>query len=461
MVSHGSLSRLVVSRSAVLAAVMTAAAGVTPAFAQGGGGLFGRTISNPNARQTFDMTVSSAGSYDLDPVPAPGVDENLLGGQLPPGLSSVLDSAVNYAYRGPRLQIRTAGTSSQRYFRPLDNLMPATFSNVSQSGAVQLSAGTPRTRVFVAQTGVLSSSPLYSLFTAGQSADAAAAGEAALAPAAPAAYALNDMKSSSYGTTVVVGRQIARRTSLSANVDRQHTDMLAAPPERNVLDMYSVGARMQQGLARSTTMTAGYLYRIGSLDQRGPTGAIDTKLSEHAIEFGLDHRRRLSASRTLSLGLGLGGSAMDVPGVVTLNSTQQSYSRVWAQANVAYDFARGWQAHAGYRQGVDYVVALSKPVAAKSVSASVTGQMTRRLDVSTSAGYSSGETAVTALGSAFDTYTGDARFRVAVARSFAVYVEYLYYFYDSRGTLPLVPGLPGQLERNTVRVGFMLRIPTR
>ena len=59
----------------------------------------------------------------------------------------------------------------------------------------------------------------------------------------------------------------------------------------------------------------------------------------------------------------------------------------------------------------------------------------------------------------FDTYTGDVRLRYALTRTFAAYVEYLYYFYDSRGSVPIAPGIPAGLERNGVRAGLTLRVP--
>jgi len=105
------------------------------------------------------------------------------------------------------------------------------------------------------------------------------------------------------------------------------------------------------------------------------------------------------------------------------------------------------------------VTGLSEPISAKSFNASLTGLLTRRVDVLASAGYSSGESALTLGASVFDTYTGDARVRVALVRSLATYVEYLYYVYDSRGSLPIVPGMPPILQRRSVRAGLMLRIP--
>jgi hypothetical protein len=129
------------------------------------------------------------------------------------------------------------------------------------------------------------------------------------------------------------------------------------------------------------------------------------------------------------------------------------------QASIAYDFARLWKVSAIYRRGVDYVAGFSAPISADRVSTSLSGLLSRRVDILASAGYSNGESALNLQGPAFDTYTGDVRLRYALTRKFAVYVEYLYYFYDSRGGTPIAPGISSGLERKSVRTGLTLRVP--
>jgi hypothetical protein len=67
---------------------------------------------------------------------------------------------------------------------------------------------------------------------------------------------------------------------------------------------------------------------------------------------------------------------------------------------------------------------------------------------------------VTGAGPTFDTYTSDTRVRISLGQVLATYVEYLYYLYDFRRYAPLVPGMPPALERNGVRVGLTLVVPT-
>ena len=140
-------------------------------------------------------------------------------------------------------------------------------------------------------------------------------------------------------------------------------------------------------------------------------------------------------------------------------TTRPHYGRLSAQVTMNYDFGRTWQTRGIYRRGVEYMAGLSEPVSADSFSASVDGLLVRRVDVLASAGYASGQSALNLNSWTFDTYTGDVRLRFALTRVFATHVEYLYYFYDSRGTAPLDPRIPQGLERKGVRVGLMLWVP--
>ena len=106
-----------------------------------------------------------------------------------------------------------------------------------------------------------------------------------------------------------------------------------------------------------------------------------------------------------------------------------------------------------------YLADLPVPVFADGVGAAVDGLISRRVDVSASAGYSNGESALSRDSLRFDTYTGNLRVRYALSRTFAMYGEYLYYYYDFRGSAQLLAGIPPGLERNGVRAGLTLWVP--
>jgi len=77
-----------------------------------------------------------------------------------------------------------------------------------------------------------------------------------------------------------------------------------------------------------------------------------------------------------------------------------------------------------------------------------------------SAGYSTGVSAFNLNSStAFTTYTGVVRVSRAATRTLSAYAEYLFYYYDFRGSLQLQPGLPPQLQRNVARIGLTWWLP--
>jgi hypothetical protein len=84
------------------------------------------------------------------------------------------------------------------------------------------------------------------------------------------------------------------------------------------------------------------------------------------------------------------------------------------------------------------------------------GVIGRRVDVSASAGYATAASAITGNTRNLGTYTGQARIRYALTRAFAVYSEYLYYYYDLAEQARLAPGLPSVYEQHGIRVGFTL-----
>jgi len=82
-----------------------------------------------------------------------------------------------------------------------------------------------------------------------------------------------------------------------------------------------------------------------------------------------------------------------------------------------------------------------------------------RMDLLATAGYSNGSSALSQDAATLDSYTADVRVRYALTRMWALYAEYLYYFYEFHSRTPLSATVPPGLERNGVRVGVTLWLP--
>jgi hypothetical protein len=439
--------------------MLAAAAGPTQAGAQTPGpqrpsnGLFFETRPKPAEGHKLDVTLSSSEGYDNDASPE---RRAVVGGTNlePTGSSTMLEGTADYEWRGRRAQIRATGGSTLRYFSSLGDLLYSSDKSTSHTAAVGYSFRSARTVVATSQTATYSSSPLYNLFPR---ADAIGPGEA---PPAAADYAINDSKVAAYSTRTTLARRLTSRNSLSETVEWQHSGMVGWAGGRLNLNVYGSRTEFSRRLARDTTTTAGYIYRTSDLDY-GSFAQPGRMLTEHGVEVGFDQRRTLSATRHVTFLARFGASTIMMPASAAdaAGTGDRRYDQFSGQATIDYDLGRTWQFRGTYRRGLEYLAGLSAPVSVAGFTAGIDGLLTRRVDLFASAAYSSGESALNRDSSVFDTYAGNVRLRYAMTRTWAAYAEYLYYFYDSRGSLPLVPTIPFNLDRTSVRTGLMLRVP--
>jgi hypothetical protein len=243
-------------------------------------------------------------------------------------------------------------------------------------------------------------------------------------------------------------------------VDADYTYTDVTDPRAALEDTRSYGVRtgLSRNLSRYTTLRAQYEYRTGELG-----GAFAGPTSEHGIHVGVDRKYVLSATRQAGFDITVGVSR--VQGFVGVQSRVESvasandtFYRLDVDANGTYQFGRSWQARAAYTRGVEYVPELTQPVFVDSFNGTVTGLLSRRVDLGFNAGYSRGASVLNTA-SPFDTYTASVRSRIAATETIALQLEYLYYFYDFQEGSLLAPGLPPRLERNGIRAGVTFWIP--
>src|SRR5262249_32169878 len=132
-----------------------------------------------------------------------------------------------------------------------------------------------------------------------------------------------------------------------------------------------------------------------------------------------------------------------------------------AEGFLTYPISRTWNARAAYRRGSEYIESLARPVFTDALTVATEGSLSRRTDLSLSAAYSAGDPGLTGVEAPFTTSTGNARYRVTLNSTWAMYTEYFYYYYDFKPSLSLPQGVRPQLTRNSVRVGLTLSMGTR
>jgi hypothetical protein len=219
-----------------------------------------------------------------------------------------------------------------------------------------------------------------------------------------------------------------------------------------------VRTEYSRNFSRNSAFKVAYRFQRGDVGQTG-----FGKSNEHGFDAGVTTSHPLSATRRATFSFSLGSSAAGVPdNLVTgiVDTHLSTVYRVSADVTAGYQFNRTWQTTASYRRGLDYVPSLTAPVFADSVSALLSGLFTSRVDFALNGGYSNGKSALRSA-STYVTYTGDVRLRYALTRHWAVFTEYLYYFYDfsEASVLLLPPGTSPRLQRNGVRAGLTLWAP--
>jgi hypothetical protein len=406
--------------------------------------LFGGN-NTPQADHTFDLNVTLAGAYDDD------VYGDLLGGSDPlrpqvGGFSTMLLAGADYNWRGRRVQFGATASSALRHFAETDE-----FQNVSQTAGLGFSAELgQRTNLMLNQTIAYSPSYLYGLFPS-----VVQPGPGEVPTAAPD-YSAYDTDSVSYGTTARVSHSPTQRGTLSATVDMLRTDFRSETANRRDLNSYGVQGQYSQNVSRNATLRFGYRYRTGDFGY-----VIGRSANEHSLEFGVDYTRPLSPTRKATFGFTVAPAAVDAPLFADgLGEFDRQY-RVLADMRAGYQFSRTWQVRGTYHRGLEYVPGLRTPVYADGFTAVVDGLMGRRWDFLASAAFSDGESAVIQRATTFKTYTANTRVRYAFTSMLAAYAEYLYYYYDFRGSAELPLGAASVLERNGVRFGLTLWVPVK
>jgi hypothetical protein len=428
----------------------TLLAGCVPAWAQAAGSdrpfkgaLFGGNRA-VNSAQSLDISLSLLEAYDDDVFAG-------VGSTVTPtsrgtgGYFTALQSGIDYKRSGRRLSVGLSGASAFRYYPELRKV-----KSVSHTMGVGFSTQLGRrTTLLLNQTAAYSPSYLFGLFPGIRAAEP---GDAITT--APD-YAANNVESYAYGTTATLTKGFSPRTAVAISGDFQYTNYLHESAFQRDVRSSGMAGDVSYQRSKNAAVRIGYRYRDGDLG----TGAVIGSTNEHALNVGLTYSHPVSATRRVSLAFNLGPSAVNVLEVSADAAGPARLYRAAGDVMMGYQFARAWQARGTYRRGLEFVAGLTRPVFTDAFTAMVDGLLSSRLDLQMSAGYSSGQSAVARTASRFDTYTGDVRFRYALAQSSAVHIEYLYYFYDFSGYMQPTPGVSPRLERNGVRAGLTLQVP--
>lgn len=263
------------------------------------------------------------------------------------------------------------------------------------------------------------------------------------APAAPQRLPNNQLSTRrvvGYETGFDYTYQPNRRTALTLLYGLRRTELL--DEAQTSLDT-TVSAAYSRRLSRASSARVTYAFRDGGYR----FGTVENPLRVNDIEFGFDRDWAQSQTRRTSLSLSAGPSIVDYQG-------QRGY-RAFGAVTLSRPFGRSWNMRALYRRGVTFLDGTSQPFLSNTATFGIGGLLTRRLDLSLSAGAVLGDIGFEAgAGTAYDTYTGSARMRYGLTNTFACYAEYLYSYSKYGSTGPVA-----DLNRRGFRVGLTVYAP--
>ena len=421
-------------------AVVVAWPALVAAQSARGGGLFGATRSEASSGNRFNVTFSASESYETE-VPAEFMGRLPESGLQSGGFSTMFVATADYANEGRRSELAGNVQSTLRYYQEVSEVAAVSHS-ATIGGRYELSRST---RVGLTQTAAYSPSYLYQLFPG------IAPPELGDGIATAPEMRVDQTDSYSFATTASFDAGSVRTHRFRATAEYRHTDYQRLVASRTDLTMYTGRADYTRGLGRRASVSAGYEYRTGDFGF-GPA-------VEQRITIGGEYAKPLTTSRRATFRFEISPSTLSIADTALLNELTGRVYRLQGSGSVEYQFRRTWQVGASYRRGVEYVPLLIAPVFADSARVELSGVITRRLDIAASAALANGESVLTRSTGQLDTYTATSRLRFALSRSFALYTEYLYYFYDLRGQARLAPGLAPSVEQHSVRAGVTVWVP--
>ncbi len=428
-----------------LAAALIACCQAGGASAQSGAGrpyraLFGGATTDPSMHQAFDVMVSISEAYNDNAIgsgTAGGLDSPL----LLTGLYTGVSPSASYVHVGERAKFDATVGTNLRYYGSQHGLV-----GTSYLGAVGFSSQTERTHVALSQTASYAPASFLGLLPS-------LSPLAGALPGGVADQAVDTQNARFFDGAVDVGRRLTSRASFSLLGNYRLVKLPAGFPSAD-LRSFGIGGRYGYDLSKNATLHAGYIYRGG----RYAYAPARSGTVVHDIDIGVDYHRPLSLSRRTRLEFSVGSAIVSVPDTQTALARRQF--RVLGTAGLSHDMGRTWQAKLAYHRGAGFAGGFDQPVLSDAVVGSFAGFFSRRVDFSGDLGASQGAVGLASgPGNQFRTYSANTRVRAAINPVWALFAEYLYYYYNFGDRVATASGVPSQLDRNTVRVGLTLWLP--
>jgi len=260
-----------------------------------------------------------------------------------------------------------------------------------------------------------------------------------------------------FATTAGLEQRFGRYTSVMGSYQFRSMKEIANTEVPSGFEDYNThagnaGILYARPLSRDATLLLGYSIRMS--DGQSRTGEPEIM---HNVNAGVDYGKALSFSRRTSLQFGT-GSAIAVTDSVTDPGEKKSQFRLTGNASLVHELGRTWTTSLGYTRGFQTQNGFDELFFTDAIVASVGGLVTRKLEVSANASWASSSVGDSDSKNYRDR-SASARATYGLSRFFALYAQYIYYYYRYDETVAIDPRFPRNLDRHGVRAGLTTSIP--
>src|SRR5579864_3814872 len=425
-------------------------------------GLFAAPGRVPSA-QSLTFMGSLGGGYDTNILGGGATGAGLgLGTGVPvsPAQASSFENgsaALSYSFSGSRLSFGATAATSANYYAAFAAQPLA----VNDSGTIGTSWQATR-RTQISANVAASYGPFFSLpgvpvvpaapDNAGQIAPGQAPGQPPGQPLGQtlvldggSALFVEDYLNVTGG--VALTHEVTRRLSLSLNYG--DTDIRT---QSHTFDL----STQSYGGGFSYLLAQGLSAQLFYTEWTSRFGVGQAPTTSRGLNGGLAFNRSLSITRRTVLSFNSGLSAYSNAAI--LNGRAQYFLTV--QAALTREIGRTWTATLAYNRSESFTQTFLQPVFADAVTASVGGQLSRRMQVQSSVGVTDGAIGlVSSPADHFRTYFASAGLRVDASRIVSVGFDYAYYQYRFGSGVQLPPGVFPQSDLQSARVYVSLWAP--
>jgi hypothetical protein len=226
-----------------------------------------------------------------------------------------------------------------------------------------------------------------------------------------------------YGTGASISEQVSRRSTVTASYTYGLADFSGLAGD---YQSQNASLRYSHGLTRNLGWHVGYMYSEARFSDQ-PAG-----FRGRGFDAGLDYNRSLSLTRRTQFGFSTGFAAVDSNVALPTGFKGTQYTAT-GTAWLNREIGRTWNAVVAYNRNIAFFESLRAPYFYDGVSVGLSGLISRRVGVYSSAGATYGNVGITAgqrESNRFVTGVADTGLTIAISRYAAIAAQYAFYVYS-------------------------------